>query len=86
MKENEKVILFTTHCPKCNAIVKKLERAGIQYEVNEDIEEMRARGYTTAPMLDVDGTSYDFSQALKWLKEIAPKLKINEIINNRKIY
>jgi predicted DCC family thiol-disulfide oxidoreductase YuxK len=69
MKENEKVILFTTHCPKCNAIVKKLERAGIQYEVNEDIEEMRARGYTTAPMLDVDGTSYDFSQALKWLKE-----------------
>ena len=69
MKENEKVILFTTHCPKCNTIVKKLERAGIQYEVNEDIEEMRARGYTTAPMLDVDGTSYDFSQALKWLKE-----------------
>ena len=69
MEENKKVILFTTHCPKCNAIVKKLERAGIQYEVNEDIEEMRARGYTTAPMLDVDGTSYDFSQALKWLKE-----------------
>lgn len=69
MKENKKVILFTTHCPKCNVIVKKLNNAGIQYETNEDIEEMRKRGYTSAPMLDVDGISYDFSQILKLLKE-----------------
>jgi len=67
-KDNKTVVLYTIHCPKCNVLEKKLNAAGIKFEINENIEEMYQRGYMTAPMLDVNGTSYDFTQAIKWLK------------------
>ena len=67
-KDNKTVVLYTIHCNKCNVLEKKLTAAGIKFEINENIEEMYKRGYKTAPMLDVNGTSYDFSQAIKWLK------------------
>ena len=61
------ITLYTIHCHKCNILEERLNKANVKYVVNEDIEEMRARGYTTAPMLDIDGTSYTFEQSLKLL-------------------
>ena len=69
-KDDKKVVLYTIHCPKCKVLEKKLALSGIQFEINEDIEEMYRRGYKTAPMLDVNGVSYDFTQAVKWLKSL----------------
>ena len=65
-----KVILYSTHCPKCNVLSKKLEQNNIEYETidNEDI--MINKGFMTAPMLEVDGELMDFSAAIKWLKEM----------------
>ena len=70
MDSDKKIVLFTIHCTKCDVLEKKLTRAGIKFETNEDIEEMRRRNYKNAPMLEVDGVSYDFSGAIKWLKEM----------------
>ena len=69
-RKNKKIILFTIHCTKCKVLEKKLEHAGIKFETNEDIEEMGRRGYESAPMLEVDGVSYNFGEAIKWLKSL----------------
>lgn len=64
-----KVILYTTHCPKCNVLDKKLTSKGIAYIKNTDTKEMLKKGFSTAPMLEVDGVIMDFKQANDWINE-----------------
>ena len=66
-EDNKRVVLYTAHCQKCDILERKLQAKGIKYETNEDIEEMLARGFQTAPMLEVDGEVYDFGKAIKWV-------------------
>ena len=61
-------ILYSTHCPKCKMLETKLIQAGVDFTVVDDIEQMKALKYNSAPHLVVDGTSYDFNEAIKWLK------------------
>ena len=65
-----KVILYTTHCPKCAVIEKKLGLAGIQFDVCEDVELMKARGWKKAPILEVDGQAMEFGDAAKWINTL----------------
>lgn len=67
---NKNVILYTIHCPKCNILEKKLASKNIDFKISEDIETMMSKGFKTAPMLEVDGMAYDFSQAVKWVNTI----------------
>lgn len=62
--------LYTTHCPKCNVLYKKLESSGIEFETCEDMEELVNKGFKTAPILEVDGRFMEFKQAVDWLKEV----------------
>lgn len=61
------VILYTTHCPRCEVLKKKLDNAGIEYSIVEDENEMRAKGFLSAPMLEVDGGVMDFMAANNWV-------------------
>ena len=61
------VVLYTTHCPKCEVLKKKLENAGIEYSIVEDENEMREKGFLSAPMLEVDGEVMDFTLANNWV-------------------
>ncbi len=61
------IILYSTHCPKCNVLEKKLKQKNIPYEEINDIEIMKEKGYLTAPVLEVDGTSMDFKTASDWI-------------------
>lgn len=45
----------------------KLDRAGIQYEVCNDLVEMTRRDFASAPMLETDDGLFDFSEAIKWI-------------------
>ena len=63
------VTLYTTGCPKCRILATKLDRKGIEYNTNSSAEEMIEKGFITAPMLEVNGTAMDFSQANKWVEE-----------------
>lgn len=65
----KKVILWTTHCPRCKVIEVKLKQKNIEYEENTNVEEMMARGFKEAPKLEVDGEIMDFKQATNWIKE-----------------
>ncbi len=62
-----KVILYSTHCPKCNVLEKKLKQKNISYEEVNDIEKMKKKGYFSLPVLEVDGTSMDFKSASNWI-------------------
>ena len=58
-------ILYSTHCKMLET---KLTQAGVDFTVVDDIEQMKALKYNSAPHLVVDGVSYDFNEAIKWLK------------------
>lgn len=64
-----KVILYSTHCPRCKVLELKLQQKGIDYEENNNVEEMTAKGFKEAPKLEVDGAIMDFKQAVDWIKE-----------------
>lgn len=65
----EKVILYTIHCPQCKVLAVKLDKANIKYEVCEDLETMKAKGFLSMPVLQVGDKIYNFKQALEWVKE-----------------
>ena len=64
------IILYTTHCPKCSVLEKKLAKKGLEYTENTSIDEMKELGFSTVPMLSVDGTVYTFEQANKFLNSL----------------
>ena len=64
------IILYTTGCPRCKIIEKKLELKGIKFEVNTDEDEMVAIGMTEAPSLLVDGKLLGFTDAVAWINSI----------------
>lgn len=60
-------VLYTTHCPKCRIIEKKLNEKNIKYTEVTDMEIMRNKGFVSAPMLEVNGTIYNFRDANRWI-------------------
>lgn len=59
--------LYSTNCPKCKILEKKLNEKNIQYEITTDINEMTNLGFNSAPMLDVEGKVLDYGKAIKWV-------------------
>lgn len=64
-----KTILYTSGCPRCKTLAKKLDEANIVYEKFSNVDEMINMGITTVPMLRVDDTMMNFSEAIKWINE-----------------
>lgn len=60
------ITLYSTGCPKCTVLKKKLDEKGVDYMVNNSVEEMTALGMTEIPMLSVDGNLLSFVEAVKW--------------------
>lgn len=69
----QKIIFYSTHCPKCQVLEVKLKQKNIAYEECNDIAEMSAKGIKAAPALGVidQETSnmeiLEFNNALKWI-------------------
>ncbi len=61
------IILYSTHCPKCNVLEKKLKQKNILYEEVNDIEIMKEKGYLSVPILEVDDVNMDFKTASDWI-------------------
>lgn len=64
-----KVVLYTTDCPKCRILKKRLDNQNIQYTVCSDKELMLERGFTEVPMLEVNNQVFNFTEGLNWIKE-----------------
>lgn len=63
------IVLHSTHCPKCNVLKTKLEQKNIEFKENNDVKLMMQKGFTSAPMLEIDNVIYDFKEAVKWIGE-----------------
>lgn len=63
------VVLFSTNCPKCKVLEAKLKQSNINFEENNNVELMMKKGFTAAPVLEVDGVAYNFKEAVEWIKE-----------------
>lgn len=60
-------MLYSTGCPRCNVLKKKLKDAGIEYEENNNVDEMLSLGIREVPVLDVNGNLLGFNKAIEWL-------------------
>lgn len=60
------IILYSTNCPKCVVLEKKLQAKNIPYVKNQNVKEMSLLGVKTVPMLKVgDGPLLDFTEAIR---------------------
>ena len=64
---NKNIILYSTGCPRCEILKRKLDEKRIGYETVTDIEKMLSLGIYTVPYLSVDGNLLDFRDAIRWV-------------------
>lgn len=66
------VKLYSTHCPRCNVLEKKLTQKGIEFELIDDfdVKTLIKKGFLSAPVLVVDDNYMDFIKANDWLKGV----------------
>ena len=62
-----KLVLYSTHCPRCVVLEKKLNAKNIEYEEVNDENLMVEKGFTTVPMLEVDGVVLNYKEANEWI-------------------
>ena len=69
------IVLYSTHCPKCKVITKKLEQKNIAFtEVDckvdtASIDMLSNKGFKAMPVLQVGDEYLDFMKANKWIGE-----------------
>lgn len=61
------IILYTTNCPRCQVLEAKLKAKGINFEINDNVDEMAKLGLMTAPVLSIGGKLFDFKNAIDWV-------------------
>lgn len=61
------ITLYTTGCPKCRILTKKLKDKNIAYMEVTDVDEMLKMGMSEVPVLEVDGKRMSFGEAVKWV-------------------
>lgn len=57
------IILYSTGCPKCQVLRKKLEKANINFNICKDTNIMKEKNINSVPALEVNGTLYSFKDA-----------------------
>ena len=60
-------LFYSTNCPKCKVLAKKMEQKGIKYKEINDVNVMLTKGIKAAPALEIDGEILDFSKSIKWV-------------------
>lgn len=67
MKMEEKIILYSTNCPKCKVLIQKLNEKNIPYIICDDIDVMMNKGLTTVPVVEKNGELMSFKEAIDWI-------------------
>ena len=63
------IILYSTNCPKCKILEKKLTEKNIKFTKNNNVIEMSELGIDQVPVLSIDGEMLSFVEANKWINE-----------------
>ena len=63
----EQITLYTSHCPKCQVLEKKLQKIGKEYFIVEDEKTINdfcfSSGIQSLPILVVNSLIFDFNKA-----------------------
>lgn len=62
-----KIILYSTGCPRCEVLKKKLAEKSVNYTEVTSVEDMLALGIKEVPVLSVDDTLMNFKDAVDWV-------------------
>ena len=63
--------LYSTNCPRCKVLEKKIDRLQIEYNVCEDVDRMIELGFTAAPVLETDdGKFLTFEEAFDYVSKL----------------
>lgn len=72
-EESNKINFYTIECTACNILKTRLDKKNIMYTTISDrniVEKVaEASGISNAPILEVDGKFYKYSDAIKWVGE-----------------
>ena len=63
------VVMYSTGCPKCKSLKKKLDENKVVYEEETDVEKMKSKGIDRVPVLEVDGKLFSYSEAVKLVND-----------------
>lgn len=76
---NGSITLYSTGCPKCVVLKKKLDAKGITYNVSNDTEEVKKMGFQEVPILVINEQqpnindpltkAMTFTEAVAWINE-----------------
>ena len=65
-----KITLYTTHCPKCKILAKKMDDKNIQYEVCDDVNIMQTKGIKSVPVLEVEENKMNYYDSVKYINSL----------------
>ena len=64
-------VFSSSTCPKCKILKFKMDKAGLIYDVNENLEDMKDLGIKTLPVLQLsNGDLLDFGAAIAFVKDM----------------
>lgn len=64
------IILYSTGCPKCNILKRKLADKNIEYVEKNDVDEMLSLGIEQVPVLSLNGELLTFVEANEWINGV----------------
>ena len=64
------IILYSTGCPKCNVLEKKLKSKNVEYVLVEGEQAISEKGFSEAPLLEVEGSVKTFTEAVQWVNNL----------------
>ena len=69
-----KITLYSTDCPRCKVLEKKLEQKKVDYEVNKNLDDImklsEEYGVTSAPILQVGDAVLEFGPANQFINNL----------------
>ncbi len=61
------IILYSTGCPRCEVLKKKLAEKSVKYTEVASVDDMLALGIKEVPVLSVDSGLMSFKEAVDWV-------------------
>lgn len=61
------ITMFSTNCPKCKVLEKKLKSKNIEFEIETNIDRMFELDIAQVPVLMIDNKLYKFNEAIEWV-------------------
>lgn len=61
------LIMYSTGCPRCKVLGMMLDKKGIAYEIDDNIDAMEQLGIESVPVLSIDGELMPYNEAVAWV-------------------